>query len=90
MKTVKLLKIAGAFAAILAATAPAASNAFPAEHRAQPVQERVAMNDHDRMPPPDRFERIPPMPHKGFVWLKGHWRFDRGQWVWVSGVWRAR
>lgn len=89
MNTVKLLKLAGALAVALTAAAPTASLAYPAAPHQIQVNERVAMDDHDRMPP-DRFERIPPMPHRGFVWHKGHWRFDRGAWIWVSGVWLAR
>jgi hypothetical protein len=87
MNTVKLLKLAGALAVALAAVAPSASVAYPAAPHQMQTNERFAMDD--RMPP-DRIEHVPPMPHRGFVWHKGHWRFDRGAWVWVSGLWRAR
>jgi hypothetical protein len=83
MKTVKLFRLAGALAIVLAAAAPTASMAEPPH--AMPAH--YAMSDHM---PPSRFEHIPPMPHHNAVWHKGHWRFERGQWIWFSGMWLTR
>ena len=41
-------------------------------------------------PPPVRVEVMPPPPvAHGYVWDKGHWRWDHGQYVWVPGHWQA-
>ena len=41
-----------------------------------------------RTPPPLRYERRPPPPGEGFVWVDGYWRVDRGRYVWAPGVWQ--
>jgi len=39
-----------------------------------------------RPPPPERVEVIPAPPRPaGFVWDKGHWRWDGATHVWVPG-----
>jgi hypothetical protein len=40
-----------------------------------------------RTPPPLRYERRPPMPGAGYVWIDGFWNWDRGRYVWVPGRW---
>src|SRR5579884_3947861 len=39
-------------------------------------------------PPPLRYEGRPPAPGPGFIWIDGYWRWDRGRYVWVPGVWQ--
>lgn len=34
-------------------------------------------------PPPPRYERIAPRP--GMVWVRGHWQWRHGRYVWVPG-----
>jgi hypothetical protein len=41
-----------------------------------------------RTPPPLRYERRPPPPGEGFVWVDGYWRVDGGRYVWAPGVWQ--
>ena len=36
--------------------------------------------------PAGRLEAIPPMPHPGWVWIRGHWTW-RGTWIWIPGQW---
>jgi len=38
-------------------------------------------------PPPVRYEAVP-APRTGYVWDRGHWRWDRGRYVWVPGHWQ--
>lgn len=41
-------------------------------------------------PPPLRVETVPPPPMaQGYVWDKGHWRWDHGRYVWIAGHWQA-
>jgi hypothetical protein len=39
-------------------------------------------------PPAPRYETRPPRPHRGWVWVTGHWAWQ-GRWVWVGGFWQA-
>lgn len=39
-------------------------------------------------PPVERVEVVPGA-RAGYVWDKGHWRFDHGQYVWVTGHWQV-
>lgn len=39
-------------------------------------------------PPAPRYERRPPRPHPGWVWVAGHWGWQ-GRWVWTGGYWTA-
>lgn len=39
-------------------------------------------------PPPERVEVVPPA-RVGYVWDKGHWRWDHGHYVWIGGHWQA-
>jgi len=39
-------------------------------------------------PPVERFEAAP-APRAGYVWDKGHWRWDHGRYVWVAGHWQV-
>ena len=32
---------------------------------------------------------VVPAPRVGYVWDKGHWRWDHGRYVWVAGHWQA-
>jgi hypothetical protein len=38
-------------------------------------------------PPPMRYERRPPMPGAGYVWVDGYWNWAGGRYVWVPGRW---
>jgi hypothetical protein len=38
-------------------------------------------------PPPLRYERRPPPPGEGFVWVNGYWGNDGRRYVWVPGRW---
>ena len=44
----------------------------------------VALN----APPPERVEVVPAA-RVGYVWDKGHWRWDHGRYNWVRGHWQA-
>jgi hypothetical protein len=39
-------------------------------------------------PPVERVEVVP-APRAGYVWDKGHWRWDHGRYVWIGGHWQA-
>jgi hypothetical protein len=39
-------------------------------------------------PPPGRYEAMPG-PRAGYVWDRGHWRWDHHRYVWVGGHWQA-
>jgi hypothetical protein len=104
-KITKTLRFAGLLAIMLGAASPLAatpslaapmhgSHAIVAPVRSTPTivaqnQFRDGMVDRDRMPPL-RAEYRPAPPHRDFVWHKGHWRFDRGHWVWMTGLYLAR
>ena len=94
-KITKTLRFAGLLAIMLGAASPLAATpslAAPIHNTHVIVQQsqfRDGMYDRDRMPPP-RVEHRPAAPHRDFVWHKGHWRFDRDHWVWMSGLWLAR
>lgn len=38
-------------------------------------------------PPPLRYERRPPMPGPGYMWVDGYWNWRGGRYVWVPGHW---
>ena len=38
-------------------------------------------------PPRIRFERRPPRPAYGYVWINGAWDWQGDQWIWVPGRW---
>lgn len=40
-----------------------------------------------RRPPPVRVERIGVAPGHGYVWIGGFWRWNRPNYVWISGRW---
>jgi hypothetical protein len=40
-----------------------------------------------RTPPPMRYERRPPPPGEGFVWIDGYWGVNGNRYVWVPGRW---
>lgn len=40
-----------------------------------------------RRPPPERVEVIAVGPGPGFVYVRGYWRYDGGDYVWVPGRW---
>jgi hypothetical protein len=40
-----------------------------------------------RRPPADRVEVIGARPAPGHVWLRGYWRWDHDDFVWVPGHW---
>jgi hypothetical protein len=40
-----------------------------------------------RTPPPMRYERRPPPPGEGFVWVDGYWGARDGRYYWVPGRW---
>ncbi|TKC91606.1 hypothetical protein FAZ69_03935 [Trinickia terrae] len=39
-------------------------------------------------PPPVRYEAVP-VPRDGYIWEKGHWRWEHGQYVWERGHWEV-
>ena len=39
-------------------------------------------------PPPERVEVVPAA-RVGYVWDKGHWRWEHGQYAWVPGHWQV-
>jgi hypothetical protein len=41
----------------------------------------------ERRPPPDRVEMIVGAPGGEFVWMRGYWRWERNDYVWVPGRW---
>jgi len=102
-KITKTLRVAGLFAILLGAASPLTatpslaapfhgSHAIVAQDSHMIVAQNQfhdAMHDRDRTPPP-RVEYRPAPPHRDFVWHKGHWRFDRDHWVWMSGLYLAR
>ncbi len=42
-----------------------------------------------RRPPPARVEAVTVAPGPGYVWVGGHWRWDRQDYAWVPGHWIA-
>ena len=44
----------------------------------------------ERVMPALRVEVIPPSPHPGWSWVKGHWRWAPGGWAWAPGHWVAQ
>jgi len=38
-------------------------------------------------PPPPRGIVVGRAPHRGYVYQPGYYRWDRGRYVWVGGVW---
>ena len=38
-------------------------------------------------PPAPRIEAITPPPGVEFIWISGHWKFERNQYVWDAGHW---
>ena len=40
-----------------------------------------------RRPPPERVEVIATSPGTGYYWIKGHWSWDHGDYVWIAGRW---
>ncbi|TAM52483.1 MAG: hypothetical protein EPN57_13690 [Paraburkholderia sp.] len=67
------LILAAAGAFAIAASAPASAD------------EVVLVAPH--APPPVRYEVVP-APRVGYVWDRGHWRWQRGGYVWVPGHWQ--
>ena len=40
-------------------------------------------------PPPIRYERRPPRPQRGYIWVGGYWDRRGDRWDWVDGRWEA-
>ncbi len=40
-----------------------------------------------RRPPPMRYERRPPMPGQGYMWIDGYWGVSHNRYVWMPGRW---
>jgi hypothetical protein len=38
--------------------------------------------------PAERVEVVPVAPAPGYVWVRGHYKWEGGAWVWVPGHWR--
>ena len=70
----------------LLSAAVAGAMALPAFAVDIPVPNIEVHIAHTR-PPHLRFERRPPMPGPGYVWINGDWDWDGGRWVWVRGRW---
>ena len=41
----------------------------------------------ERRPPADRVELIGVAPGAGYVWVRGHWGWDRNDFAWTPGRW---
>ncbi|WP_118179450.1 YXWGXW repeat-containing protein [Paraburkholderia phosphatilytica] len=65
--------------ALIAAGAFAVASATAAE---------VIVVEPSAPPPAVRYEAVPAA-RAGYVWDKGHWRWDHGQYVWVTGHWQV-
>ncbi|RKP56039.1 YXWGXW repeat-containing protein [Pararobbsia silviterrae] len=39
-------------------------------------------------PPPVERVEVVPGPRAGYVWDKGHWRWEHGRYVWAQGHWQ--
>ncbi|AIP62691.2 YXWGXW repeat-containing protein [Burkholderia thailandensis] len=39
-------------------------------------------------PPPVRYEVVPEA-RAGYVWDRGHWRWEHGRYVWIAGHWEV-
>jgi hypothetical protein len=63
--------LAGGFAALAPALAPALAQEGPPPYRPVPELRR---------------EEVPP-PRRGFLWEPGHWRWDGREYFWVRGRW---
>ena len=66
----------------IAATVAAAAISLPAIPGVAQVTFGVRVG-----PPPIRYERRPPMPGEGYVWVDGFWRPQGNHYVWVAGHW---
>ncbi|HEX4260533.1 MAG TPA: YXWGXW repeat-containing protein [Acetobacteraceae bacterium] len=40
--------------------------------------------------PAARAEIVPPAPAPGYVWIRGHWRWNGARYVWIGGHYLAR
>ncbi|HVY49791.1 MAG TPA: YXWGXW repeat-containing protein [Minicystis sp.] len=40
-----------------------------------------------RTPPPAERVEVVPRARPGFVWVRGHWRWNGHEYVWVAGHW---
>ncbi len=40
-----------------------------------------------RRPPPDRVDVVVMRPGPGYAWVRGYWRWDRDDYVWMPGRW---
>ena len=47
----------------------------------------VVVHDHRPPPPPLRVEVIGVAPYSGAHWVRGHWAWRRGEYVWIPGHW---
>ncbi len=43
----------------------------------------------ERVMPELKVEVVPPRPHPGWNWVRGHWRWTPGGWAWMPGRWVA-
>ena len=41
----------------------------------------------ERRPPPDRMEVMVRSPGTDYVWVRGHWQWNRNDYGWVPGRW---
>ncbi|WP_206951548.1 YXWGXW repeat-containing protein [Trinickia acidisoli] len=67
---------------LIAQLALAAAGTFAVAASASAQEVIVAPN----APPPVRYEAVP-APRTGYVWDRGHWRWQGGQYAWVPGHW---
>ncbi len=74
MNHVRIMCLAAGLAFVLPAVA------IPITAQAQSIGIEIGVP-----PPPERVEVIPPLPGPGFVWDRGHWRWEGGAHVWVPG-----
>ena len=41
-------------------------------------------------PPADQAEVVPTSPGSGYLWMRGHWKWEGNQWAWEKGRWANR
>ncbi|KVR89560.1 YXWGXW repeat-containing protein [Burkholderia vietnamiensis] len=58
-----------------------------AEPVAMPA-EQIVVVVAPNAPPPVRYEVVPDA-RVGYVWERGHWRWEHGRYVWIGGHWEA-
>ncbi|EXJ00853.1 YXWGXW repeat-containing protein [Burkholderia pseudomallei] len=86
------LVAAGAGVCALAAPLAASADEIVVEQAVPGVVVAPAMREvvvvAPSAPPPVRYEVVPE-PRVGYVWDRGHWRWDHDRYVWIAGHWEV-